>query len=1827
MTRDYGVAAVVATLSQTLQAYLEAQYHIRNETLIEERRRLFEEPGVIRQLPYLEATPVYEPGVTYSSLNIPESPKKLLMKLAELDPGVGVPATPYVHQSLALEAFLGKDEDIVIATGTGSGKTESFLMPILGSLALEAEMRPTSAQLPGCRAFLLYPMNALVNDQLARIRRLFGDPRVAELLRADRNRLIRFGRYTSRTPYPGPRTPARDARLIEPMFEEFYLPYAEDQDVRERLTKLGRWPSKDMVGFYGADQIQVVPVQQGRRAGQTNRIRNWASRLKTQPGDCELFTRHEMQEQCPDLLITNYSMLEYMLMRPVERSIFDQTREWLHSHPDNELTIVLDEAHMYRGAAGAEVALLLRRLQGRLQASRERVRYILTSASLGDSPGAEAETSQFARELTGLRTSAARNLKLVRGVREKRTGARRGTEEEARNLAAASLADLQAFAVEPSRAFRVVEWLAGKFQWRPPEEVSCLQDYVFKQLSGFGPVELLIREISGEAREFQILTEVLFADTVPAEVRTRATESLLVLANLARQESDGRVLLPARLHLFFRGVDALYACVNPKCDQRLDQDNGGGAYLLGRLYKDPLVHCGCSLQGRVFELLTHRDCGAAFLRGYLRGEHGDFLWHERPGGGGQDESGNFVEVELLVESEPHRHESDEAAQVWLDISTGRLLRRRPTEAEDPQKFLSAYVPTAGISLDDGSPRRAFRRCPICTKGWRGRSKIMDLGTKGEQPFANLVKAQILSQPPRVPAGPSTPNAGRKSLLFSDGRQKAARLARDIPREVELDSFRQAIALAAQSLTDLGRDAALTRDLYIAFLGVVRNHHLRLFDGESSTRLRQHLHDLDTHYDGEWRDALEFAWDVQPPTGYSEALLRQLGSAHYSLSAATIGYVEPRRANRIRTKLLEKIPGTPTGTLDALAVTWIGDLLGDYAFDPRLSPSVRRAAAGYDPGGSGGKFHGSIRRWLTTGLGWTESDVAGVESELQRLLATNENGSYFLDPNQLKLSLALDDPWYQCRDCTVVSPVRVAENCPNCGGAEVTTLDPAESQYIRARKGFWRHPVELALRGEGSPVHITAEEHTAQLSNRDSGDVYATTERYELRFQDVNIGGDDQSVDVLSSTTTMEVGVDIGSLVAVGLRNVPPQRENYQQRAGRAGRRGSAVSTVVTYAQGGPHDSYYFQNPREIVAGDPRSPKVKVDNEKIARRHLAAFFLQSFFHEAIADGDAIRTGMLQKALGSTAEFFCGDGIASLPSFERWLTEGVLRSNSRLIPLVDDWLPETVATDVADWIRSTARALLQRLRADQVEVQESVQAKTDASQETGDDFKAEFLEYLFDRGYLPSYAFPTDLCEFRVETPTRDTTGRLRIAVRERPQLSIRQALSEYAPGRLLVIDKRTYRSGGVTASFYEDARSRAEPLFEDVRPYVYCAVCSFVQDTSGDAPVPDVCPVCGLPEIRSQEFIEPEVFTPEEGRAVDENDRDQEFTYATAAQFPVPVGQEEQQSWLPVGQHGQYTHARDRRLVMVNGGNRHTAAGFEVCAKCGFATPAGEQPLEGSHTIPYAVVRGSRQCNGVLRRVFLGTEFRSDLLVVRITFDDPIATNMRSSRVRGAMEEGLRTLSEALLLRASRHLDIDASEFSVGFRIVSLDGTLATDVFLYDTLSGGAGYADQAGEAIETILRETLKDLRTCSCTRSCQECLRHYHNRFWHERLDRHLGAAILAYVLDDELPDTRDLHAQTGELLPLKRMLELDGYSCDLGVSIEGSSIPLLINDRTGQVAIGTYSALLDETSLAFQHPLQDTLDHQDSIRVQLLDGYRLSRNLPLAYALVKENLTAAGQ
>ena len=193
----------------------------------------------------------------------------------------------------------------------------------------------------------------------------------------------------------------------------------------------------------------------------------------------------------------------------------------------------------------------------------------------------------------------------------------------------------------------------------------------------------------------------------------------------------------------------------------------------------------------------------------------------------------------------------------------------------------------------------------------------------------------------------------------------------------------------------------------------------------------------------------------------------------------------------------------------------------------------------------------VERLLNDPYGLDTTQIQLVRSQFYDVLTRPDqtHGHAYLQPSELVLTLALDDIWLQCTACGLMQHQAALKRCIYCGSSTKLEQRPPDHPYMISRKGFFREPLQKVLSG-GQPLHITAEEHTAQLSQRDAGVVYATTEEYELRFQDVPLAPNKPPVDILSCTTTMEVGIDIGSLTAVGLRNVPPQRENYQQRAGR-----------------------------------------------------------------------------------------------------------------------------------------------------------------------------------------------------------------------------------------------------------------------------------------------------------------------------------------------------------------------------------------------------------------------------------------------------------------------------------------------------------------------------------------------------------------------------------------------------------------------------------------------------------------------------------------------------
>ena len=1759
----------MTTLLQAIQAtktrhieYIESAYHVRHPQIIQERRNLLEGLSGIATNPWLEATPSYKPGSRLKALDVPPQLRDLLMEMSAK--GLGVYDPLYDHQSRALESFFRDGKDLVVTSGTGSGKTEIFLYTILGKLALEGA-RGTTTKIRGVRALILYPMNALVSDQLSRLRKAVGRPESSGILGKAFGRTVQFGMYTGRTPYHGEYDPDKNDRYVRPLVK-FYAELEARTDVRGRslfgaLRERGRVPAKNLAGFLGS---RNAPRE---------------SKYHTQPGDRELLTRQEMTQPntyggTPDILVTNYSMLEYMLLRPLEQPIFRSTREWLNSDPANELVLVIDEAHLYRGAQGAEVALLVRRLLNHLGIGRGRVRCILTSASLGDRNDAIAAGRVFASKLTGGR---ADDFDVILGNRIELGGrpplvADLGNAllKVSREIDAASLGDL-----------------CGYFGWDsklPPDQES-LRRQIGRLLPSTQEYRALHDVLVGRPIQVTDAARNLFP-TMPPEDGATAVLNFALLATAGLKE-DGNPLLPVKIHTMYRGVSRLFACVNSDCRGARVATSGR---VLGSLSMHPRVsceHCG----SRVLELLGHRTCGAIYLRGFFHASDvgfPHFLWTEK-------ESQDLKEVHLLIESpraDLHAPEFPELPvdstqwAVYLDKSTGYVVDRLPSGAKS-EDFLRCWWPQipSGPKSKRGKPKAASRppraeesnltlsweRCFACgihERRRKGLTKIEDHETTGEDPFANIVKSLFLHQtdvqglPPDLEV--LLPNHGRKVLCFSDGRQKAARLARDLQRIVEKDSFRDLLSVAAQRA---GVDAPISA-LYAYLVAVTAGLRLCLFDDGDETEVGEYegsrtrfgkaqltLPKLVKDYHASSPEALFRNRHARNELNglrsrqYDQQLLRALGDPNFSLQQTLVGYVAPVPATLAA--ITDANPSLDPKVVESVVLAAIDNALSERALDPsirpedrRMSRSTARLPLGYSDGeeglGATELLPQDLRKVL---VGSTDAldylnDSLHVGQENAEPLFVLDNGRYWLSPVAVTLRLAPRDDWKRCKGCGRFSPYDFQGKCPyfECAGRMEEV--PSSDLYLRTRKDFLRNPIleVLGFRGEvRRPFVIRSEEHTAQLTAKDSAEVFGKAERYELLFQDVLVDDNPQEgpagqvpVDVLSCTTTMEVGIDIGSLTAVALRTVPPRPDNYQQRAGRAGRRSAALSMVATYADSSPHETSIFEHPDRMIGGPSAPPVLYVENLRIAQRHLNAALIQEFF-QRLPDPDLTKS--VFESLGTVEEFYLGDGPFSLEAFTKWISTEIKENRdgraSRLGTIIPDEVADrngierTPAWRV-DLVKQVAEDLCNRLA-------ERKQGISKRRRET--ESEDNLLSDLIGAGHLPTFGFPIDLCEFVVRDFNRGkgVGGRGRVGNRYEMTQDLSQALSEYIPGRDIVVDKHTFTSYALYFPIPLDFTHRARHAGWDSLPWLnYCDSCkiSLEEDAENLEEKGQKC--LGGHGIRSIHRYRPEGFAPQVSQtrgAIEGGSVGSERLTATLAEFPAPVEPRPPKGnrVLEVSPFAEVRTLPNQLLIVTNRGLDRE--GFEVCRDCGAVSV--DRSLGHPHDRPYQLEpwlvgrAGSQQCSGPVVDLAFAHDFRTDLAILSIQARHPLRFAFGSDWFQAAAT----SLSEALVLGATRALGIDPAELSGNWRYVAKYAGDPTETqghlefFLYDTTPGGAGFAAEAGRKFLKVLTETRTVLGSCDCDRSCYKCLRTYDNRFFHNSLSRLDALTLLSYAESGEVP------------------------------------------------------------------------------------------------------------
>jgi hypothetical protein len=676
-------------------------------------------------------------------------------------------------------------------------------------------------------------------------------------------------------------------------------------------------------------------------------------------------------------------------------------------------------------------------------------------------------------------------------------------------------------------------------------------------------------------------------------------------------------------------------------------------------------------------------------------------------------------------------------------------------------------------------------------------------------------------------------------------------------------------------------------------------------------------------------------------------------------------------------------------------------------------------------------------------------------------------------------------WYICDKCGTISPVNVRDVCPtfNCNG-NLKLIDSKERENIQ--KNHYRHLYANLL-----PVRMNSHEHTAQL-----------TTDYASNVQQRFIRGE---INVLSCSTTFELGVDLGELEVIFLRNVPPEPSNYVQRAGRAGRRLSTIGFTLTFAQLRSHDLTYFKEPEKMVDGRISPPVVEIRNKKIISRHLYSVVLANFFRE------------FSEYFGSVDAFFRleGSGTTGTQKIKEYLEQRPLSILNSLKRIVPQSLHDTFDIENWGWIdnligsEGSLTVADEKIRDEFNRLKEFYDSRENEWRNTRDQRKRnklnadmdwasrrietikrkQLIDFLATHTVIPKYGFPVDVVELAL-------LSHISAAKNIQLERDLRIAISEFAPSSQVVANGYTWESAGLRV-----VRNRTWPIYW----YAVCPQCKrfYIRTGTIEENPPSIsCEIHGtIPRREIHRFITP-VFgfvtsKDYEPKKPGESRPKREFT--TRPYFFNYNKKEPEEREFLIGKFKiKCRYSSEGELAVVCKGKK--GVGFWVCFTCGAAF---SEKQRGKHRTPYGI-----KCSAPLRGpLHLGHTFKTDVL--SISFEEP--------KIRVDDESFWYSLLYAILEGASQALGIKRQDID-GCLYPSERGIM---LILFDNVPGGAGFVKRIvdKENLYNVLKSTLARVKNCTCGKetSCYGCLRNYQNQFCHELLRRDVVLNFLENNLQDE--------------------------------------------------------------------------------------------------------------
>lgn len=1571
--------------------------------------------GALLQEPILEAAfPFLEAEMTLASLAGTLLHPKVVDALDQPgDPRIGRDWHPYKHQLEAWRHLTAPiPQSILVTSGTGSGKTECFMVPLLDDLAREAETQ--REPLSGVRAIALYPLNALIASQ---------QDRLGKWTRPFRG-MIRYALYNGEMP-------------------------EDDKDARER----------------------AVPEQ--------------------------VFCRRTLRSNPPPILVTNVTMLEYLTVRRKDRPILSASRGKLR-------WIILDEAHSYTGSNAAEIALLLRRVLLAFDVTPDQVRFVATSATIGEGADVTEELRRFLRDVSG---APEERVHVVVGHR--RTP----------NLPPPDL----------GKSLHGID--ASELDAGPAFDLLASNPVVQKQVA----------ELTRGARAWS---------TVARELSETGWEPEALALALARAEKGGERLLPLRVHAFHRTVPGLWTCLNPDCADRVD------GWPFGGLLPEALGKCpACG--GRVLPVVSCRSCGEPFLDAVEESR----ILRSRDEDEREDDYARDSEEESAASLDDETARST-APGIDRLVAVQSLPHARPLHV-DPHSGAVANQPHDGFVALSCHDREEPEFCPACqTAATEKQPRILWPFRFGAPAILSNASPVLLeSTEPSTPdpeAEHSSPAEGRQLLSFTDSRQGTARFSAKLQNAAERNHVRALIYFAAQD--SLRVDPANTAKLDAAIEalrtqgGVAAEAALPLLEQQRKDlakasaglpweTMRSRLterDDISYWMRRVWtkRDPERFGDPVKGPERFAELmLLRELSRrTRRANSLETMGLAS------LRFQAIENLPEAKTP--DALRAK--GKAIQDWR--DFLYLSLTSAVRDY----FAIRIDGRDAHWLQPGippkrligpndtitarteLRWPQvrPDYVAQRGTLPRLLEVAFGLNAEERGDREIINELLERAWFDLRplfttagggddlrlnlSTALIAPVEKAWRCPvtrrvldtvfcgytpyglRTGGTGVHAepiemprhptpflTEPDDEARVRAwladdarvgqlrSGGLWTDLHDrIAL---GSP-YVRSAEHSAQQPSR-------RLRSYEAEFRRGEIN-------ILNCSTTMEMGVDIGSVSTVMMTNVPPSIANYRQRVGRAGRRRQATALAFTYCKDTPIEWEAFRTPVRFLSRAVAAPRVSLDSGPLVQRHANALLLAAFVREQNGDTTTTKSGAFY---GFPADLRT-ERLPDPPSagFRAWLAKPsthevmakAIRELVRGSVLENDTgLFEGVATAV-----ETAEAEF-RAEWDGLQSQAAGLDRDAAKKAIGFQLQrlcGEFLlSDLSNRGVLPGHGFPTAVVQFiHKDEPDSDEGNTEEGSPFRRRFFASRnldQAMRDYAPGADVVIDGLVYRSAGVTLNWKRPAGESDTRDIQSLGFVWHCQACGAAGTLRGRA---EECPECGAAgeTLRQHEYLRPAGFAAEREPAHAEAD------IVSYVPPKPPIVAARGASWHPlrVPELGRFRTSANGLVFYASSGSEQ-GDGYTMCLHCGRAQAEGvlgspsfaeHRPLRYTNADDDGKCPGATKPFAIKQNLLLGHEVRTDVFELQLSgLDRPSAAWAFGSALRTAL---------------TRELGVELNEVGLWVepRQTAIGGRSHT-LFLFDHAAGGAGFSARAKDLFGKLLNP-VRDLLDCKvdgCVKGCSACV------------------------------------------------------------------------------------------------------------------------------------------